>query len=111
MGDPPPAPGKEAGAGVLPKDGAMGGALPKAVGGAAPFTGGKAGSLAVPALPGSGAGNAPCAKTCPAWNVTAATISGAISWRIINAIPSGLQLFSRQEIDSVSGYFTIAASG
>src|ERR1700761_5453252 len=81
-----PAPGKDAGAGALPKaDDAAGGA-PKALEGAAPLTGGKAGSLKVPALPGSGAGNAPCAKTCPALNATTATTNGAINWRIIKAV-------------------------
>src|ERR1700722_6851795 len=89
-----PAPGKDAGAGALPKADA-GGGLPKADEGAAPLTGGKAGSFAVPALPGSGAGNAPCAKTCPALNVTTATTNGAINWRIIKAVPSGLQASSR----------------
>jgi hypothetical protein len=60
----------------LPKAPDGGGAFPNAPddgGGAAPLTGGKGESFAVPALPGSGAGNAPCAETCPAWNVTRAT--------------------------------------
>lgn len=56
-GDAPPAPGKEAGAGVPPKEEDGIGELPREraadvlpyeVVGAAPFTGGKAGSLAVP---------------------------------------------------------------
>src|SRR5579863_8632191 len=83
-------PGKEACAGALPNAPDGGAALPKAPGGGAePLTGGKAGSFAVPALPGSGAGNAPCAQTCPAWNVTTATRNGAINRRIIKAVPSG----------------------
>src|SRR6202012_5309007 len=84
-------PGNAAGAaGALPNAPGGGGALPKAPGGgAAPLTGGKAGSFTVPALPGSGAGNAPCAQTCPAWNVTTATRNGAINRRIIKAVPSG----------------------
>src|SRR3984957_2311074 len=96
-----PADGKDAGAGALPKAEDAGGGAPKAPDGAAPLTGGKAGSFAVPALPGSGAGNAPCAKTCPALNVTTAATRGAINWRIminwriIKAIPSGLQASSR----------------
>src|SRR3984957_706423 len=87
--------------GADPGNEAPAGALPKAGVGAPPFTGGNAGSLAAPALPGSGAGNAPCAETCPAWNVTTATASGTINWRIIKAIPSGMQTSSRQESDSV----------
>ena len=88
-------PGNEAAAGALPNEGV----------GAAPFTGGNAESLAVPALPGSGAGKAPCAEACPAWNVTTATASGTINWRIIKAIPSGLQASSRQESDSVLVFY------
>src|ERR1700722_15758136 len=42
-----PAAGNEPGEGAAPKEGV----------GAAPFTGGNAGSLATPALPGNGAGN------------------------------------------------------
>ena len=123
-GCPPPDPGKEAGA-ALPNEEEGIGVLPierAAVDGAAPFTGGKAGSLTVPtflaapftggnagsltppAWPGRGAGNAPCAQTGPE-NVTTATtaMSGAINWRIINAVPSGPQTLSRQESDSVVG--------
>src|SRR5271168_4766466 len=99
-----PAPGKDAAAGALPKA-EDGGGLPKAPEGAAPLTGGKAGSFALPALPGSGAGNAPCAKTWPALNVTTATNSGAMNWRIIKAVPSGLQASSRQESDSSSVFY------
>jgi hypothetical protein len=128
-----PALGKDAGAGALPKADAGGGA-PKALDGAAPLTGGKAGSFTVPTLPGSGAGNAPCARTCPALNVTAATAAktadlkiqrckrltgvagtacelrkantgGAINGRIIKAVPSGLQASSRQENDSGSAFY------
>src|SRR5579871_2307799 len=112
-----PGAGKDAGAAPNEEEGI--GAVPNAGarladdGGAAPFTGGKAGSFTVPTLPcpGSGAGNAPCASTCPAWNIITAAASGAIKWRIINAIPSGPQTSSRQERDSVIRYFTIAASG
>ena len=64
----PPTPGNALGEGAAPKDGA----------GAAPFTGGNAGSLAAPAFPGSGAGKELCAETWPAWNVTTATASGTI---------------------------------
>ena len=55
--------------------------------GARPFTGGNAESLAgAAALPGSGAGNALCAKLCPAWAITTATVSGAIKRRMIKAV-------------------------
>src|ERR1700761_830960 len=114
------APGMEAGAapneedciGALPKAGDDAGALLMELGGAAPFTGGKAGSFDDPAWPGNGAGNAPCAKTCPVWNVITATIaSGAISWRIIKAIPSGPQPCFPIGARLRYRNFTIAASG
>jgi hypothetical protein len=55
--------------------------------GARPFTGGNAESLAgAAARPGSGAGNALCAKLCPAWAITTATVSGAIKRRMIKAV-------------------------
>lgn len=103
------APKEEEGIGALPKAGAAAGLLME-LDGATPFTGGKAGSFAEPAWPGSGAGNVPCAKACAAWNITAAKITGAINRRIIKAIPSGKQHVPDRRATPVR-YFTIAAGG
>src|SRR4051794_11769512 len=54
----------------------------------APLTGGNGEALlAGAAWPlGNGAGNAPCAKACPAARVAAATVSGTIRRRIIKGV-------------------------
>ena len=72
---------RKAGAPVLGK-GLIGGALTAALG--APFTGGKAGSLAW-TWPGSGAGKAPCAAACPTDSVRTVAASGTIRWRMSKA--------------------------
>ena len=72
--------------GAAPVDGNATGAPPRAAG-AAPFTGGNGEALLGAAWPGSGAGNAPCAKPWPAWQVTRATVSGTIKRRMIKAVP------------------------
>src|SRR4051794_22714229 len=97
-GGPPPAPGRGApGGGPNPPAPPITGATPalgkgeaaagfriEAVG-AEPLTGGNAGSLAGgaaagagAACPGSGAGNAPCARTAPAGTDSARSVSGTI---------------------------------
>jgi len=71
------------------------GGAPTEGAGAAPLTGGNGELLAV--CPGSGAGNAPCAKPAPASSKTIAMVSGAIRRRIIKPVPS---TSSRQKSDS-----------
>src|ERR1019366_7628683 len=73
--------------GAAPFTGNEPGAAPMEAAGAAPFTGGKAGSFRWGAArPGSGAGNAACAKPGPAWTVTTATVSGTIRRRMIKMV-------------------------
>src|SRR5262249_47976387 len=70
--------------GAAPPDGnGLTGGAPTDAADAPPPTGGKAGSLAVPTwlCPGSGAGNAPCARACPPAKARITAVSGAIGQR------------------------------
>jgi len=69
--------------------------------GAAPLTGGKAGSFAIGRAccwPGSGAGNPPCASAECAWAARAANVSGTIKRWIIKAVSPARSRGTRNDL-------------